>query len=118
MKEFLFPNDISVENQRREKMFNEFNNKALRATANKTAAKRIMQFIDPKNIVNNPRRISGGGFSLLTSLQRRLSKEMNIGSGVIVGEIESNEKEESQQQQEKIFDGESKMKRNSSEKER
>jgi hypothetical protein len=73
--------DISVENQRREKMFNDMNNKALRTTANRTAAKRIIQFINPKNIVNNPRRISGGGFSIFTSLNRRFSKTNATGNG-------------------------------------
>jgi hypothetical protein len=80
LKEFLFPNDISVENQRREKMFNDINNKALRSTANNTAAKRIIQFIDPKNILNNPRRLSSGpgtgaaAYSMLKVLSRRFSR--------------------------------------------
>jgi hypothetical protein len=61
-------------------MFNDMNNKALRSTVNSTAAKRIIQFIDPKNILNNPRGLSSSGagaasaFSLLKGLSRRLSK--------------------------------------------
>jgi hypothetical protein len=77
--------DISVENQRREKMFNDMNNRALRSTANQISAKRIINFMNPKNIVNNPRRVSGGGFFLFTSMTRRLSKESGLSSVATTG---------------------------------
>lgn len=49
------------------------NSKALRSTANKDIAKRIIQFIDPKNIVNNPRRISRGSYDFLEKINRKFS---------------------------------------------
>lgn len=49
------------------------NSKALRSTANKNIAKRIVEFMDPKNIVDNPRRVSKGNFAFLETINRKFS---------------------------------------------
>lgn len=69
--------DISVENERRGKMFNDMNNRALKSEANQIPAKRIVKFINPKNIGNNPSRSSGG---FLTFTSTRFSKEGRLSS--------------------------------------
>ena len=79
--------DISVENQRREKMFNDINNRALKSEANQITAKRIVKFINPKNIGNNPSR-SSGGFFMFPSMRGGLSSITGAGSRSADGTIE------------------------------
>ena len=88
-------------------MFDRMNSKALRSTTNKNIARRIAEFMDPKNIVNNPRRISRGNYDFLEKLNRKFSmsennnndNNNNINNNESKDGIKEGLKEDQQQQQ-------------------